>query len=343
MEILIRREFAVILMDVRMPDMDGFETAEYVRKNKRSMRTPIIFTTAGEHQFTQQSRGYSVGAVDYIIKPFDPDMLRSKVRVFLDLYRKGQEIARKAEQLAQANSDLRIAYRELGVVAYTVAHDLRAPLRAMAGFSQILREDYAGKALDGPGLKHTHRIEASARQMDALIQSLLSYCRVAGSTVELERVDPNDLIQSALDRATEGRPGQADIAVSHSMPPVRGHRELLGQTLETLLSNALKFTEIGRRPQIRVRSELRKDRVRIWIEDDGVGIAPEHHARIFNTFERLQPEVYDGMGMGLAMTKASMERMGGEIGLESSPGKGSRFWIELRGWDAANASTEPSR
>jgi signal transduction histidine kinase len=340
LEILLRQEFAVILLDVRMPEMDGFETAEYIRKNKRSVLTPIIFITASEHHFTQQWRGYSVGAVDYITKPFDPDILRSKVRVFVELYLKRKELARQAEQLARANSDLQLAYRELGVVAYTVAHDLRAPLRAMAGFSQILRDDYAGKPLDQAGVEHTYRIESGAAQMDALIHSLLTYCRVASSTVELGKLNPNDIIRRVLARSTEGTAGQAEISVSDSVPPVLAQGDFLTLALATLISNALKFTDRGRRAQVRIRHELRQDRVRIWIEDDGIGIAPEHHARIFKTFERLQPEVYDGMGMGLAITKAAMERMGGEVGLESSPGKGSRFWIELPCWKESPVSTQ---
>jgi two-component system, sensor histidine kinase and response regulator len=342
LEVLLRREFAVILLDVRMPEMDGFETAEYIRKGRRSLRTPIIFITAGEHRPSQLRRGYAVGAVDYIVKPFDPGVLCSKVRVFLDLYRKGKELARQTEQLARANLDLRQAYKELGVVAYAVAHDLRAPIRAMAGYSQILREDYAGKPLDLQGLEHTHRIENGARQMDALIQALLTYCRVVRSTIELERLDPNEIVRSALERATEGRVDRPEITVAGTMPEVLGHRDFLLQVLVTLISNALKFIPAGNRPRARVGHELRGARVRIWVEDNGVGIAPQHRDRLFKAFERLEPEVYDGMGMGLAVAKAAMERMGGEVGVESDVGKGSRFWVELRPWkEAPRVSPDP--
>jgi CheY-like chemotaxis protein len=187
LELLLDHEFAVILLDVRMPEMDGIETAGYIRKSRRTKLTPIIFVTAGEHQLDKVTRGYSVGAVDYIIKPFNDEILRSKVRVFLELYRKEKELALKAEELNHA-------YQELEVFSYTVAHDLRAPLRAMAGFSRMLREDYSGKLLDETAQDYTARIENGALQMDGLIQSLLTYCHVAGSPVELEKLELSEIV-----------------------------------------------------------------------------------------------------------------------------------------------------
>lgn len=333
LEILLRREFAVILLDVRMPDMDGFETAAYIRKGKRSMLTPIIFVTAGEHQFEKVTKGYSVGAVDYIIKPFNEEILRSKVRVFIDLHRKGKELAQKADELAHANAELRHAYKELEVFCYTVAHDLRAPLRTMAGFSRILREDYPGKTLDQAALEHMLRIESGAKEMDGLIQSLLAYCRVAGYPVELEKLDTTEIIRQVTNRHSE----HAEFSLSDCFPTVLGHRGFMTQAITHLVSNSLKFVNDGVRPKVRIDHEVRGTRVRIRIEDNGIGIPEQYHARLFKTFERLQPEVFEGRGMGLAVVRAALERMGGAVGLESEPGKGSRFWIELA------LCTEPMR
>jgi signal transduction histidine kinase len=337
LQILLEREFAVILLDVRMPDMDGFETAAYIRKGKRSILTPIIFVTAGEHQFGQVIRGYSVGAVDYIIKPFDGEILRSKVQVFIDLYRKERQLALKAEELAHANAELRHAYKELEVFSYTVAHDLRAPLRAMAGFSQMLRDEYAGKTMDETAQDYAQRIDSGARQMDGLIQSLLAYCRVAGSTIELEKLDPGEILR----HITDAQGGDAEISLSQAFPPVLAHRGLLTQALSHLVSNALKFVDPGVRPHVRIRHETRGTRVRIWVEDNGIGIAPEHHDRMFKTFERLKPAAFEGKGMGLAVVRAALERMGGEAGLESVPGQGSKFWIELARIVQAPSDPEP--
>jgi len=335
LEILLQRDFAVILLDVRMPEMDGFETAGYIRKGKRSMLTPIIFVTAGEHQFGQVIRGYSVGAVDYIIKPFDDEILRSKVRIFIDLYRKEKQLALKAEELAHANAELRHAYKELETFSYTVAHDLRAPLRTMAGFSHMLREEYSGKIMDPLAQEYTRKIESGARQMDGLIQSLLAYCRVAGAPVELQKLDPGEILR----HITDAQGGDAEFSVSPAFPPVLAHRGFLTQALFHLVSNALKFIEPGVRPRVSIRHETRGTRLRIWIEDNGVGIPPEHHGRMFKTFERLEPAAFEGRGMGLAVVRAALERMGGEVGLESTPGKGSKFWIELGQCEEASSNT----
>jgi len=302
--------------------MDGFETAGYIRKSKRTMLTPIIFVTAGEHELGQVTKGYAVGAVDYIFKPFHEEILRSKVRVFIDLYRKGKELALKAEELAHA-------YKELGVFTSTVAHDLRAPLRTMAGFSRILKEEYSGKILDEAAQEYATRIEGGARQMDALILSLLAYCHVAGSTVDLEKLDPGEILREVLKLVGTEQPGEVDLHPMDGFPPVLGHRGFLTQALSNLVSNALKFVDAGVRPRVRIRHETRGARVRIWVEDNGIGIPAEHQARIFKTFERLAPDAFEGRGMGLAVVRAALERMGGEVGLESEPGQGSRFWIEL--------------
>jgi len=339
LEILLRREFAVILLDVRMPEMDGFETAGYIRKSKRSMLTPIIFVTAGEHQFGQVIRGYSVGAVDYIIKPFDDEILRSKVRVFIDLYRKEKQLSLKAQELAHANAELGHAYKELEVFSYTVAHDLRAPLRAMAGFSQMLRDEYAGKTMDETAQEYTLRIESGARQMDGLIQSLLAYCRIAGSTIDLEKLDPGEILR----HITDAQGGDAEFSLSPAFPPVLAHRGFLTQALSHLVSNALKFVDPGVRPSVHIRHETRGTRLRIWVEDNGIGIAPENHDRLFKTFERLRPTAFEGKGMGLAVVRAALERMGGEVGLESVSGQGSKFWIELAKCVEAPSDPEPVR
>jgi two-component system, sensor histidine kinase and response regulator len=338
LEILLRRGFAVILLDVRMPGMDGFETAAYVRKSKRSMLTPIIFVTAGEDRLDQIALGYSVGAVDYIVKPFQPEILRSKVQVFIDLHLKSHELRKTAQELAQANDEIREAYRKLEVFSYTVAHDLRAPLRAMAGYSRMLRED-SGKSLDPAGQEYAARIEDGAKRMDSMIQSLLGYCRAVKSAVHIQTVDPLPIIRETLKLEASEKLKAADVTVSESFPQVLADPGFLIQAISNLVSNAIKFRAPEERAQVQIRHETRNGRVRIWVEDKGIGIDPLHHARIFNTFERLRPREFEGAGTGLAVVRAVMERMGGTVGVESATGKGSRFWIELAPGEVANTSS----
>lgn len=340
---LLRSDFAVILLDVRMPEMDGIETARYIRMASRSKSTPIIFVTAGDGELEDALRGYSAGAVDYIKKPIQADILRSKVRVFIDLYEKGKELARRAEDLTRANEELRTAYRDLEIFTYAVAHEFRAPLRTMSGFCEILRAQYADRPFDLEGQDCARRVEAGARRMDALIQDLLSYCTVTRTRVESAPMDAEPVIREALaGLVAELDARRAEVFVSGDFPKVVAHRSMLSLALTTLLSNALKFVAAGTRPQVRIGHELRKGRVRIWVEDNGPGIPAEHQERIFGVFERLRNSPEDpGTGMGLAIARAAAERMGAQVGVESEPGRGSRFWLEMSGAPSREADPAP--
>jgi len=338
---LLRSDFAVILLDVRMPDMDGIETARYIRMASRSRSTPIIFVTAGDGDLEDALQGYSAGAVDYIKKPIQPDILRSKVRVFIELYEKGKELARRAEDLTRANEELRTAYRDLEIFTYAVAHEFRAPLRTMSGFCEILREQYADRPFDEEGQDCARRVEHGARRMDALIKDLLAYCTVARTRVESAPMDAEPVIREALaGLVPELDARRAEVSLTGDFPRVIAHRSMLGLALTTLLSNALKFVEAGVRPAIRIGHEARKGRVRIWIEDNGPGIPTEYQERIFGVFERLKSSPEEtGTGMGLAIARAAAERMGAMVGVDSEPGRGSRFWIELSGGPLPQAAS----
>jgi signal transduction histidine kinase len=220
---------------------------------------------------------------------------------------------------------------EMDGFTYTVAHDLRAPLRSMHGFSQLLIEDYKGKVLDQEAEEKLRRIMDSSRKMDALIQDLLAYSQLARDAVRLETIDLGTLVASVLeDLAADFTALGAEALVEGQLPTVRAERAVLIQVLRNLISNALKFVPAGIAPRIRIRVEPRSAGNRLWVEDNGIGIAPEFHARIFKVFERLnRTEDYPGTGIGLAIAERAMGRMGGRVGVESAPGQGSRFWIEF--------------
>jgi len=239
------------------------------------------------------------------------------------------------QQVRQRTADLQAANARLEAFAFSVAHDLRAPLRGMHGLAQALVEDY-GDRLDDVGRDYARRIIHEATSMDTLIRDLLAYGRLAHVELPLEAVDLKDVVDSALqavqrDAAERG----AVIDVDPHLPTVTGNRSVLVQVLVNLLSNAVKFG--GARPRVRVRSETREDLTyRVWIEDEGIGIAPEHQERIFSVFERLHgAETYPGTGIGLAIVRKGVERLGGRVGVESAEGQGSRFWFELPRAEAA--------
>lgn len=233
-------------------------------------------------------------------------------------------------RVAERTAELEEANAELESFGYSVAHDLRAPLRAMQGFGQALREDYAGR-LDDEGQDYLRRIEASAEELDRLIRDLLDYSRLGRLEMRLLPVNLGEVVGEALDVLEEEiREREAVVRVENSLPVVTGHRVVLMQAVGNLISNALKFVPAGTPPLVRVAAEPRDGWVRLWVEDNGIGIAPEHQERIFQVFERLHgPESYPGTGIGLAIVRRGVKRMGGRVGVESARGQGSRFWIEL--------------
>ena len=241
-----------------------------------------------------------------------------------------RRVQERTRQLSEANA-------ELEAFAYSVSHDLRAPLRAMQGFAQALSEDY-GDALDAAGRQYTERIVAAAVRMEQLIQDLLGYSRLSRAELTPGPVDLDDVVAEAvaLVRADAGRRG-AELTVDVGLPVVLAHRSTAVQMVQNLLANAIKFVPPDRAPRVRVYAEDRGGpdgaaaTARLWVEDNGIGVAPEHRDRIFRVFERLHGDAsgYPGTGVGLAIVRKGAERLGGASGVESGVAEGSRFWIEL--------------
>jgi len=235
------------------------------------------------------------------------------------------------EQVRHRTAELEERNEELEGFGYSISHDLRAPLRAMQGFSQALLED-AGDRLDPLSREYAERIVAGAQRMDLLIQDLLSYSRVSRAELRLVPVPLGLIAETVLRELAESlRAREAVVRVDDPLPVVLGHPATLSQVLTNLLGNALKFVPPDRTPALRVRAENGNGRIRVWVEDNGIGIAAEHQDRIFRVFERLHSgDDYPGTGIGLAIVRKAVERMGGQVGVESTLGQGSRFWVELQ-------------
>jgi signal transduction histidine kinase len=322
LRLLLKQEFAVLLLDVQMPDMDGFETASLIRQNDRTRSLPIIFISAFEATAEKLERVYSLGAVDYVPTPA-PEALRAKVAVFADLYRKNRALQKLIAEMTEKTN-------QLNGFCYTVAHDLRAPLRAINGYAHLLREEYASNLQD-QGKDCLDRIAASSRRLDQLIQDLLGYCRMEQMQLTAQEVDLEKVVETTLKHVeAEIKNKGAEVSVKHPLPKVLGDPGALEHVLFNLMSNALKFSRSNIPPKIDIYGEDKGKKVRIWVQDNGIGIAARYHQRIFSMFEKLDHGVNSpGNGVGLAIVSKAIERLGGTTGVESEVDVGSRFWIEL--------------
>lgn len=262
-------------------------------------------------------------------------------------------------RVSDRTAELEDVNAQLEAFAYSVSHDLRAPLRAIESFAQILLTDYS-RVLDATGEDFLQRIEGSAALMNTLIENLLDYSRLSRSNLPIATVNLSLIVSEAHTQLGEEIRSKKAIINFEPLPPVLGHSATLLRVLVNLLSNALKFVPPGVEPRIRIWAQeveevlrrreipsrsvgetetarVESDRtkwIHLWVEDNGIGIAPEYHQRIFGVFERLHGvEVYPGTGIGLAIARKGVERMGGIIGVESALGQGSRFWIELRKYE----------
>jgi signal transduction histidine kinase len=322
LRLLLRREFAAILLDVQMPDMDGFEVARLARLETLSRNVPILFVTAMNETEENVFRGYETGAVDLLFKPVNPYVLRSKVQVFLDLHRSKRQLA---NEIAAHEQTL----VELKQFNYSVAHDLRAPLRALQGFSRILLEEHVA-GLDADGLKYLERIGAAARRMDQLIEDLLRLAQIGRSPVVPWGLDLTAIVEGIVAEIRQGDPGRDVVLVAPPGIAGRGDARLVGIMLQNLLRNAWKFTSKSARATIELGSRVENGEVVYFVRDDGVGFDSADAAKLFQPFQRLHSAAdFDGTGIGLAIVRRIVDHHGGRVWAESKVGCGATFSFTL--------------
>lgn len=261
-----------------------------------------------------------------------------RIRIENELLEAKAELRTHAEYLehvvAARTAQLRAAMGDLEAFSYSLVHDLRAPLRAIQGFTQIVLEMSRDQV--GPDAADLlQRVVKASRRMDSLIQDVLSLNQVLLQPITLSAVDVDGLVRALVEEGPELSLPRADVRIEAPLLPMWGHEASLSQCLTNLLGNAVKFVASGEVPRVRVWTEFvpvagGKPHVRLWVEDHGIGIDPKATGMIFEIFQRLHHSLaYEGSGIGLAIVRKAIERMGGQVGVESTVGTGSRFWLEL--------------
>ena len=339
---LLTEDFAVILLDVQMPELDGFETARLIKGREKNRDVPIIFLTAISREPEHQLRGYDSGAVDYLAKPFEPEVLRSKVSVFVDLHRKSrlieaqnrllaerlEERDRAQEALARQAVELERSNAELERFAYAASHDLQEPLQVLGGLLELLADgapDGAGCDPDGV----LPRARAGVARMSGLVEQLLAYATVSAGTMSRRPVD----LGQALARAEKDLAGRIQdldaVVTADPLPTVVGDEWQLGRVFCHLVANALEYRSDGR-PRVHVGLSRRGPEWVVSVTDNGIGMAADDLARAFTMFARLHPrEQHPGHGLGLATCRRVIERHGGAIWGDSLPGQGTTISFSL--------------
>jgi signal transduction histidine kinase len=216
---------------------------------------------------------------------------------------------------------------ELEAFSYSISHDMRSPLRSMIGFAEILKEDH-GPALGEPAVDYLDRISTASRRMDRLIQDVLSFSRLGSQDIVLVPVESETLIREVIRSYPNLHADKVTISLTSRLPRVKANEALLTQCFSNLLENGAKFMAPGTRPVIEVWAENSDGRTRLFFKDNGIGIPPHSLERIFEIFHRVGRET-DGTGIGLAIVRKAVEKMGGKVGVESEAGRGSLFWLDL--------------
>jgi two-component system, sensor histidine kinase and response regulator len=325
---LLKQDFAVVLLDVKMPSMDGFETASLIRQRERSQYTPIIFLTGVERSDEQMRRGYELGAVDYLLKPYLPEVLRWKVTVFVDLYLKTQEV-KHFDEIQRLNRELEATNRELEAFSYTVSHDLRAPLDLVAGFAEILQTDF-GHCLPEQGQDYLHRLHKNSLRMGQLIEDLLAFSRESRQPLIKRTVTPSEIVSQVIEELEAVYPDcQVDVQITN-LPLCQADPALLRQVYYNLLSNSFKYTGTREEPVVEIGCGEMDGKTVYYVKDNGVGFDMGQAEKLFTVFHRLHSaDEFEGTGLGLAIVHQIIRRHGGHIWADAEPDHGATFYFTL--------------
>ena len=347
---ILKKDYALIILDVQMPGMDGYEVAENITSYSKTKNIPIIFLSAVNIDKRFITKGYTAGGVDYVTKPFDPDLLLLKVQTFVRLYTQAKElndvkenlelkVEERTSALKQANKELALSNAELEQYAYIASHDLQEPLRKIITFSNLITDRYLIDSEEAH--KHMERIINSTRRMKNLVNDLLDYSRLSSAN-SFPICNLYDIVQETLaDLEVSIQEKEASIIVQ-GLPSIEVMPDQMRQVFQNIISNALKFSRVGVPAVIAINGDLVQEKnieslpsptgkfCRITITDNGIGFDETYRDKIFTLFQRLHSLTeYEGTGIGLSIVKKIVEKHQGLITARSKRGEGSTFIIVL--------------
>jgi signal transduction histidine kinase len=330
---LLKQDFAVILLDVRMPIMNGFETAELIRQRPASELTPIIFVTALDQAQTDMGRGYELGAVDFVFSPVVPTILRAKVQVFVELYKAQHELRRYRDQLQalvqERTAALTAINRELEGFSYLVSHDLKAPLATLDALTRSLA-DADAEPLDEVTRAQLIRLRQAGQQLETLFEGMQTLFQLTSGDIRREPVDVTKIALDAIAALSSAEPSRdVDVYVAPGLQ-VDGDAKLVRILVGNLVSNAWKFTRNEPRARISIATETLGGETRIFVRDNGVGFDMIYAHKLFGAFQRLHSQSeFAGEGIGLAAAQRIVNRHGGRIWAEGAVGEGAAFFFVI--------------
>lgn len=368
LKILLKEfDFAIILMDVEMPNLNGFETASLIYERERLKHIPIIFITAHGHGDDNIFKGYRAGAVDYIYKPIRPELLRAKVQVFVELYKKNYLLVQQEAKLLATNRNLELEIKdriaseekvmelnkqllenidqleaknkELDCFAYMASHDLQEPLRKIRIFSDRVSSKY-GHELSDDSKVYIDKIQAACLRMQNLINDIFTLSKISSTKEAMVATNMNQLLEEVI--------GEMDMQIHESnakviidkLPELQVNKSLVKRLFQNLLTNSIKYARKGIPPSIHISGKVESVQTgnkttpvkycRIYLQDNGIGFDQQYAEQIFTMFKRLHANTeYEGTGIGLAICKKIVEEHQGFISAKSEIGAGTTFTISL--------------
>lgn len=346
-------DFHLIIMDVLMPGMNGFETAALIYNREKLKNIPIIFLTAMDIEGNIY-KGYKAGAIDYISKPIIPELLKVKVRAFVELSEKNRELLKQEKKLRAANRKLEweITERKLSEAKvkalnedlakkleqlqsldsfnYSISHDLMSPLNSITGLAGLLQTMYPEK-IDREVLEIVNHIVGSVDKMSKLIKDLLSFSRQANVEITKRDVNMRELVDEVMRDISLSIPLSETEVIIHDLPNAFCDTSMLKQVWTNLISNAIKYSQKKPDPRVEIGAVKENGHYVYFVKDNGAGFNMAHYNKLFSIFQRLHSDdEFAGTGIGLAVVKRIIERHDGRIWAESEIGKGSNFYFTLK-------------